>query len=788
MRKTMKFYESIKIRILIMMLILFSVAALFLSALFGFNLGFLALAIIIMIVLYGILNKLITKPIRELTATAQKLADGDIYTLVPYSILKQKSEIGQLARAINEMSSVYQSMLQSTENLFDAANAGKLSVRNDASNYKGDVQKVIRQINETLDATTLYLNSSPEGILIIGKDFETYFKNEQYIKYFGDMPARALIEKIFPANERKTSNEQFAEFLKQENKNAKIWIGELCFSIVFKEIELAETTGNSVLVIIMDITDLMREKENAQEAARAKSNFLSGISHEIRTPMNAIIGMTKIAANTEDISKLKYCLHTIANSSEHLLSIINDVLDMSKIEAGKFELKSGRLSIERLLMRTCSIVIDSMEAKNQKFDVIIGDDLHHNYYIGDELRLSQVITNMLSNAIKFTPDYGKISLKVNEVFDNKGFVTLRFAVSDTGIGIKEEQISKLFGSFEQIDGSITRQYGGTGLGLAISKNIIEKMNGRIWVESDYGKGSVFIFEVKLKRAPSRDRTVFEGVHPKELRVLFVENDNDITERFRHITSGFNITADIAVSVNEAAEKIEAAFKAGTEYDVVFLKYNMPVSNGLDIISKLDGMVNTGSIVMITSFIEWHIIEKNANQLNIDKYITIPMFPSAVLNVIGEVLSAQRKKLIGVAGTSDSPPDFSGVSILLVEDIALNREIFSALLAETGISVDFAENGVIAVSKFKENHDKYDIIIMDIEMPEMDGYEATKTIRSMDGISEAKTIPIIAMTANVFREDIDRCLACGMDNHLPKPIDEKLVIEKISKYIAYRRPA
>ena len=614
-----------------------------------FTVVFLSFIVVVILMIYIFVNRYITRPLGVLTDTAQSLADGDVYTCVPDAALRQRSELGILANAVNDMSGVYQTMIKNSEELFKATKIGKLNIRADDSRYKGGIQKVIRQINDTLDSMTLYLNSIPEGIFIISKNFEMYFRNRQYVKFFGDIPASEFVRRMFEDSGEGSGppERQFEDFLRQENNNTTIWINGLCFSITAKEISLSEMIENSVLVIAVDITDLMKEKEKAQAAARAKTDFLSRMSHEMRTPMNAIIGMAKIAGSTEDPSRLKYCLSTIGNSSKLLLDIINDVLDMSKIEAGKFTLENVPMNIKTMLTKICDIISENIKKKNQKLEVILGEDLYLDYS-ADELRLSQVITNLLSNAVKFTPENGSITLNVKETGSQNGAGTLRFSVSDTGIGMTAEQISRLFTSFEQADGSITRRFGGTGLGLAISKSIVEKMGGRIWVESEYGSGSTFIFEVKLERTAER--------------------------------------------------------KAAGEEDSNLVKKDIP--------------------------------------------------------------------------------DFSGVTILLAEDVDINREIFEALLSETHISIDSAENGRIAVSKFRENPEKYDLIMMDIQMPEMDGYEATRTIRAMD-LPWAKSVPIIAMTANAFKEDIDHCLASGMNGHLAKPIDEAAVMEKIALYTKAR---
>jgi signal transduction histidine kinase/CheY-like chemotaxis protein len=429
------------------------------------------------------------------------------------------------------------------------------------------------------------------------------------------------------------------------NKREKIPIIKSVIKITYKG-------QPALLECFTDISNLKKAEEQlrimsiAEKANQAKSDFLSRMSHEMRTPMNAIIGMTKIAEKTEDVSRLKYCLSTINTSSVHLLGIINDVLDMSKIEAGKFELEKIPMNIEKMIMKVSNIIIDNIEKKKQKLNVNVAKNLEMNY-IADDLRLSQVITNLLANAIKFTPEKGEITLVVERIRSKENFNTLRFSVNDTGIGMTKEQAARLFNAFEQADGSISRKFGGTGLGLAISKNIVEKMGGRIWVESKEGAGSSFIFEVDLERAPEQEAAAQESPEIKD---------------------------DTAAEV----------------------------------------------------------------------------------------------------------PDLSGVNIILAEDMEINREIFISLLEDTNITINSAENGLVAVSKFRENPEKYDLIIMDVQMPEMDGYQATRTIRAMD-TPKAKNIPIIAMTANAFKEDVDRCLAAGMNDHLAKPIDEKTVLEKIMRY-------
>ena len=525
---------------------------------------------------------------------------------------------------------------------------------------------------------------------------------------------------------------------------------------------------------------LIELKDISESASNAKSEFLSRMSHEIRTPMNAIIGMTKIADSTNDISKLRYCLATIGVSSAQLINLINDILDMSKIEAGKFELDYAPMNIEKILMKVCNLIIDKTEQKGQKFDINFGRNMRM-HYIGDELRLSQIITNLLSNAVKFTPEKGTITLTVEEIQKEDDYSVLRFKITDTGIGMTEDQIGRLFTSFEQADGSISRRFGGTGLGLAISRNIIEKMNGRIWVESEADKGSVFTFQVKLERAPKQDRTViFDSITPSDLKLLVVDDDNDIRRHFISVVENFNIHTDEAENGEAAIRFVQKAKEIQKPYDVVFLDYGLPDMNGIETANKLGGMIDKNTVIVMTTFLEWNQIEDQAGNAGIHRFISKPLFPSSILDAINEIVGSTIKNLEMEAKAEESVPDFSDVTLLLVEDVDINREIFMALLENTGIQIDIAENGLIAVRKFTDNPDKYNMIVMDVQMPEMDGYEATRTIRSLD-ISNAKSIPIIAMTANAFKEDVDKCIACGMNDHLAKPIDLEAVIRKISLF-------
>ncbi|MDR1138141.1 MAG: response regulator, partial [Synergistaceae bacterium] len=529
---------------------------------------------------------------------------------------------------------------------------------------------------------------------------------------------------------------------------------------------------------IMMFRTIQDRIETVRQATRAKSDFLSNMSHEMRTPMNAIIGMTSIAKTSRSIERKDYCLKKIEDASSHLLSVINDILDMSKIEANKFELNPISFDFEKMLQKIANVVNFRIDEKRQNFIVHIDKDIPRTLYCDDQ-RLTQVITNLLSNATKFTPEKGVIRVDTSLAGEENGVYTIKIDVSDTGIGISDEHKERLFTAFEQADSSTSRKFGGTGLGLVISKRIIEMMGGEISVESEPGSGSTFSFTVKatMGEAPPASSLSSRGANWENIRILAVDDAPKILEYIENVMSQFGIICDTASNGGEAIDMIESK----GQYDIYFIGWDMSGTDGMDLAREIKAHgVGKSSIVTIISAAEWSVIENDARAAGIDKFLTKPLFPSTILDCINEcigvenILPQEEDRL----RYTDSLADYR---IILAEDIEINREIVQTFLEPTEITIDCAENGAEALALFSESPEKYDMIFMDVQMPEMDGYEATQRIRALDS-PEAKTIPIIAMTANVFREDIEKCIECGMNDHIPKPLDFDKMFAKLRRYL------
>ncbi|MDR1838116.1 MAG: response regulator [Treponema sp.] len=532
----------------------------------------------------------------------------------------------------------------------------------------------------------------------------------------------------------------------------------------------------SVVVLISILISIDAARIKSDRESRHKSAFLANMSHEIRTPMNAIIGMTTIGKSAQDIDRKDHCFSKIQDASNHLLGVINDILDMSKIEANKFELAVEEFNFEKMLQRVVNVANFRIDQKHQIFSVQFEQNIPKTM-LGDDQRIAQVITNLLGNANKFTPEHGSIKLNAHLVEEVDNVCTIQVSVSDTGIGMTPEQQRRVFDSFEQAESSTTRKYGGTGLGLAISKSIVEMMGGKIWVESVVGKGSTFIFTFLARRGvKSHEGLLSPDVNLSNVRIMAVDDDKDILEYFMEISHEFKVRCDTAASGEEAIGLLE---QNGC-YHIYFVDWKMPVMDGIQLASEIKARhEDSKSVVIMITAAEWTSVEGEARKAGVDKFLSKPLFPSNIADIISESLGIERNRMEGAQINIDGI--FTGRRILLAEDVEINREILKALLEPTCIEIDSAENGAEAVRMFKEQPYRYDMIFMDVQMPEMDGYEATRRIRELN-VPQAETIKIIAMTANVFREDIERCLEAGMNDHLGKPLDFEEVIHKLRAYL------
>ena len=516
----------------------------------------------------------------------------------------------------------------------------------------------------------------------------------------------------------------------------------------------------------------------AQKANDAKRDFLSRMSHEIRTPMNAIIGMSAIAFNyLDDKKRTADCLSKITFSSKHLLMLLNDVLDMSKIENGKLNIRQELFDLKNLVTSLADINYGLATAKGLAFEIVISG-FKDELLLGDSMRVNQILLNLLSNAIKFTPKGGSVRLEIRMLRSASDKIWLRFIVKDSGIGMKKEFLEHLYEPFEQADNGIARKYGGTGLGMAITKNLVAIMDGTIEVESQEGAGTTFMVDLPFGVSKVDKKTAADM---EEMRVLVVDDDNDTCEHAAVLLKGMGVNVDWALNGFEAIEKVRSACEDdGRCYDVCFIDWCMPELDGIETARRMRRYVDPDVLIIIISAYDWSGIEEQAKAAGVNAFIAKPFFASNLYNTL---LTVSRKPELGFSAVGNKETyDFGGKKVLLVEDNELNMEIASELLKFVNLQVEHAENGKVAVDIFRNSKEKeYALIFMDIQMPLMNGYDAARCIRSSEHPA-AGTIPIIAMTANAFTDDVQAAFDAGMNGHLAKPIDVEALYKTIARYI------
>ena len=543
----------------------------------------------------------------------------------------------------------------------------------------------------------------------------------------------------------------------------------------YLEITAYHTEFGSLKRIVIVISDRSEERklqnalsaslEIAKNANAAKSNFLANMSHDIRTPMNAIVGYsTLLIKDADDKNKVIEIGKKITYSSQHLLSLINDVLDMSKIESGRTSLNSDKVDVSEVINNISEIVQVQTKSKKQSFEIKTKGNIPP-YIYADKLRLTQILLNLLSNAVKYTEKNGTISLVVEGYGNNGQTCHLRFIVSDNGQGMSSEFVEKIFEPFSRETNSMTNKIQGTGLGMSITKSIIDLMGGTIDIQSELGKGSVFTVDLIFSVPLDENDDNFFANH-EITRVLVGDDEIDITENIQSILSDAGLECDAAIGGLESVDKATRAYEDNNSYDVIILDWKMPDMDGVECVRRIRKEIGKDVPIFVLSSYDVSEIEDEAKKAGVDLFLPKPFF----LSNFQRVLDTYYQNKANTEEEGNNSDDFSGVKILVAEDNEINAEIITELLDSIGIKCVIAEDGLEALRVFtEESPDEFDMIFMDIQMPIMDGYESARRIRASNN-TRAKSIPIIAMTANAFEDDVKASMASGMNAHISKPID------------------
>ncbi len=748
---------------------------------------FIALLLTILVVIYGLLNTLllrsVLRPVFVLNNSMQKiqksLAGEEADFIRPNEAAKiektfkrmsadlpethaSRDEIGQLARSFKQM-------VASLQLAYGA-------IQKAEAKYRGIFENAIEGIFQ-ISPQGLFISANPSAAKILGYD-----SPEHLIKSVNNVSSQ-----IFPTEE---DSAELAELFRTHGrisgleKQLRRKDGSLFWAAV-SALCVRDENGKTRYYegSFIDITERKekiraeKEREAAEAAAQAKSNFLASMSHEIRTPMNAVIGLTKLALRTELDAKQKDYLKKVSLSANSLLGIINDILDFSKIEAGKLHLENTPFYLPKVLEELTSILY--IETAEKGIELLIHFDEKIPWHlVGDPLRLEQVLINLLNNAIKFT-DAGEIIIRLELLEKATEHVRIQFSVTDTGIGIPEEKINSLFASFQQADNSTTRKYGGTGLGLAICKQLVQMMQGQISVQSEPGKGSTFLFDTRFGLQKGAEAQ--KPVPPPDLvglRVLVVESNPISSQIIEHMLNSLTFKATLVASGEEALERLKDPEQ---HFDLVIMAWMLKEMDGLqasEIIKKDPDLAHTPTIIM-SAYDSDGTVARMADRMGLNAFLTKPLNPSTLFDSIMDVFGYegldQYRKETSLFPDENQLKGIRGAQILLAEDNEINRQVAVELLESEGLLVDVAANGQETVEAAAEKD--YDVVLMDIQMPVMDGYTATQEIIKM-----GKEVPIIAMTAHAMVGEKDKCLQIGMCDYVTKPIDTNHLFNTLIKYI------